>query len=215
MGKLIGSSIVAPAGGAGKVKVKYRGKLAKTQGVSGVEHAVAEGRKWLELADRRLREKPLRWETRAALEHWMVMDHNDPSDEALAWMQTVIAKTRTGIEANMTVKVHQIRKKDEVAFVRWRRRPFATEGRLYWEDEPYGPIHLDSDIFADPDRATFIFLHEAFHRYGVLDDHDERGYSLVKGKKDILWYREPGLTKAEALNNAESYARVVHYIWHN
>jgi hypothetical protein len=213
MGKFLGSSTVSPAGG-GNVKVRYRGTLAKRQGVPGVAHAVSEGRKWLQKADQRIHEEPLRWETRAALEHWMFMDRNDPSPGALAWMQTVIGKARRGIAADMTIKVHQIREKGTVAFVPYWRRLRAVEGRLYWEDV-HGQIHLDSDIFSDPQYATFVFVHEAFHKYADLDDHEEQGYSAVHSRRDVLWYRQPGMTKEQALLNAESYAHLAFYIWIN
>jgi hypothetical protein len=214
MGRLIGSSTVFPTAGGGKVKVRYRGTLAKNQGVPGVAQAVAEGRRWLQKADQRIHEDPLRWETQAALEHWMFMDSNGPSADELAWMKTVIGQARRGIAADMTIKVHQIREKGTDAFVPYWRRLRAFEGRLYWEDV-HGRIHLDSDIFSDPQFATFVFVHEAFHKYADLDDYGEQGYSSVHGRRDVLWYRQPGLTKQQALLNAESYAHLAFYIWIN
>jgi len=65
-----------------------------------------------------------------------------------------------------------------------------------------GDIHLDQDVLNDDDMAEITFIHEATHKYASTADHDKRGYL----EADDSGFQAPGLTKAEALNNADSYA---------
>jgi len=69
-------------------------------------------------------------------------------------------------------------------------------------------IHVSKkSILADAERGIKIIIHEASHKYANTEDYDVRGYRLVD---DRDWVAD-GLTKAEALNNADSYA---HFAYH-
>jgi len=69
-----------------------------------------------------------------------------------------------------------------------------------------GDIHLGRHRLGSADRAVVTFIHEAMHKYASLADHDMRGQVRdVGGADDGSYYIAPGLTKAEALNNADSY----------
>jgi hypothetical protein len=70
-------------------------------------------------------------------------------------------------------------------------------------------IHLGSDIFNSPEYAIFVILHEATHKYANTEDYDIQGYTAYL---DSLAYKKPGLTKAQALKNAESYAQVPRFV---
>ena len=65
-----------------------------------------------------------------------------------------------------------------------------------------GDIHIDQDSLDDTELSIITFIHEATHKYAGTDDYDDRGYL----ENDGLDFLEPGLTKTEALNNADSYA---------
>ena len=65
-----------------------------------------------------------------------------------------------------------------------------------------GDIHIDQDTLDDTELSIITFIHEATHKYAGTDDYDDRGYL----ENDGLDFQEPGLTKTEALNNADSYA---------
>jgi hypothetical protein len=69
-----------------------------------------------------------------------------------------------------------------------------------------GDIHLDSDrIDEGPELAAKTVIHEATHKFSSTADFGDKGYTdSTTGLFDA-----PGLTHAEALNNAESYARFV------
>ena len=67
-----------------------------------------------------------------------------------------------------------------------------------------GDIHMGSSIVKNGTQLenAVLFLHEATHKYASTSDFGEKGYTTDKG-----FYREDGLTPAQALNNAETYAR--------
>lgn len=65
-----------------------------------------------------------------------------------------------------------------------------------------GDIHIDRDTLDDADLSVITFIHEATHKYASTADHGDRGYLENTGND----FDEPGLTKKEALNNADSYA---------
>lgn len=54
--------------------------------------------------------------------------------------------------------------------------------------------------------GIITIIHEASHKYANSFDHDDRGY---REKDDSDWW-EPGLTHAEAINNADSLAYFVY-----
>jgi hypothetical protein len=66
-----------------------------------------------------------------------------------------------------------------------------------------GEVHVDTDtIRKNPVLATITLIHEAAHKWGNVDDHDDKGYFNPK----CTAYGAPGLTWQQALNNADSYA---------
>ena len=65
-----------------------------------------------------------------------------------------------------------------------------------------GDIHIDLDTLGDEDLTVITFIHEASHKYASTADHGKSGYVENDGSA----YEAPGLTKAQALKNADSYA---------
>lgn len=69
-----------------------------------------------------------------------------------------------------------------------------------------GNIHVDSNrLDTGPELSAKTVIHEASHRFASTGDFGEKGYTY----DDSGLFRDVGLTHAEALNNAESYARFV------
>jgi hypothetical protein len=69
-----------------------------------------------------------------------------------------------------------------------------------------GDIHLDSDrLDTGPELSAKTVIHEATHKFASTADFGTKGYT----NDDDGLFRAAGLTHAEALNNAESYARFV------
>lgn len=69
-----------------------------------------------------------------------------------------------------------------------------------------GDIHLDTDrLETGPELSAKTIIHEATHKFASTADFGEKGYT----DDDTGAFRAPGLKHAEALNNAESYARFV------
>ncbi|MHB1304693.1 MAG: hypothetical protein ACYCZB_14650 [Acidiphilium sp.] len=69
-----------------------------------------------------------------------------------------------------------------------------------------GDIHIGrSRLDTGPELSAKTIIHEASHKFASTADFGEKGYTY----DDDGLFREPGLTHAEALNNAESYARFV------
>jgi hypothetical protein len=61
-------------------------------------------------------------------------------------------------------------------------------------------------------KGVMVYIHEATHLYARTDDHNQAGY-LIDGlvmDANQYPYREAGLTSAQALNNADSYAGFVY-----
>lgn len=65
-----------------------------------------------------------------------------------------------------------------------------------------GDIHIDRDTLDDAELSIITFIHEATHKYASTADHGDSGYL----ENDGLTFEAPGLTKQQALNNADSYA---------
>ncbi len=65
-----------------------------------------------------------------------------------------------------------------------------------------GDIHIDRDTLDDAELSIITFIHEATHKYASTADHGDSGYLDNSG----LQFDAPGLTKKQALNNADSYA---------
>ncbi len=65
-----------------------------------------------------------------------------------------------------------------------------------------GDIHLDRDVLDDEGLAIITFIHEATHKYASTADHGDSGYLANDG----VAFEAPGLTRTQALNNADSYA---------
>lgn len=65
-----------------------------------------------------------------------------------------------------------------------------------------GAIHIGRNIVKQSEMRIITFIHEASHKYADTYDYGESGYMKESGAS----FREEGLKKPQALNNADSYA---------
>ncbi len=65
-----------------------------------------------------------------------------------------------------------------------------------------GDIHLDRDALDDRGLAIITLIHEASHKYASTADFGDSGYL----EDDGVDFEAAGLTNAQALRNADSYA---------
>lgn len=147
-------------------------------------------------------------------------NYNDA--ETLGAIGSVLSLTKTGL-ANTTIKVYSKAHNDPNG----RTAGYVTS---YWgkhADQKHrnlgiyngssgsraafkGDIHMGSSIVKNGTQLenAVLFLHEATHKYAGTADFGEKGYTTDKG-----YYREAGLTPAQALNNADTYARFVMHFY--
>lgn len=65
-----------------------------------------------------------------------------------------------------------------------------------------GTIHISKKkLLGSAELLAVTFIHEATHKYANTFDHGDSGY---REEDDSDWWA-PGLTRAQALNNADSY----------
>lgn len=77
-----------------------------------------------------------------------------------------------------------------------------------WSREGH-TIHISKKrILKDEALGVITLIHEASHKYADFLDHGDAGY---RESDDSGWW-EPGLTKADALNNADSVAYFVYRV---
>lgn len=78
--------------------------------------------------------------------------------------------------------------------------------------ENIGTIHISREkVQNSPGYAMVTYIHEATHRYAGTVDYGDTGYFFLTNYLNgggVQW-REPGLTAAQALTNADSYALFV------
>jgi hypothetical protein len=78
--------------------------------------------------------------------------------------------------------------------------------------EHIGHIHVSREkVQSSPAYAMITYIHEATHRYAGTVDYGDTGYFFLTKyltTGEVQW-RDPGLTAAQALTNADSYALFV------
>jgi hypothetical protein len=78
-----------------------------------------------------------------------------------------------------------------------------------------GQVHISRAKVRDrADYAMFTYIHEMTHRYGGTIDYGDKGYIWLTKYLDGngVEFRQGGLTTAEAVCNADSYALFVDHI---
>jgi len=122
------------------------------------------------------------------------------ADAAASTVKGVLQKIALALLANHAIKVLDLPK---------GKYGYASN---YGEGQ-HGEIHLSKRLIDEArggvrwrtELAVMTYIHEASHKFAHTVDHEGRGYV----SSDDMAYAQPGLTSAEALTNADSYAALV------
>ncbi|MEE2732515.1 MAG: hypothetical protein VYA55_16970 [Pseudomonadota bacterium] len=151
---------------------------------------------------------------------FLTQNYNDA--ETLGTIGSVLALTKTGL-AKTTIKVYSKGHNDPKGLTAgyvtsyWgkgadqKHRNQGTHHGPNGSKAVYkGDIHMGSSVVKNGTQLenAALFLHEATHKYASTSDFGNKGYTTDKG-----YYREEGLTPAQALNNADTYARFVMHFY--
>jgi hypothetical protein len=120
--------------------------------------------------------------------------------------------TSTCLHNQLTLKVIDVGRR--VGYVRGYLDPQTkkpnpskqrTEGTKLGVQVYRGDIHIDRSLLTaeNLDMGIVTLIHEATHKFASTEDHGTAGYF---NEDCYAGYRAPGLTSAQALNNADSHA---------
>lgn len=134
------------------------------------------------------------------------------------WLQ-VMAKlelTYHGLTNDFTLKlgVRGQSKEGTLGYVTSDIVPIGTPGSFVDSDGDnvrFGShtVHISKKkMLEDHEIGVITLIHECTHKFASTDDYDPRGY---RNNADTGW-QAPGLTHAEAMNNADSYAYLAYHM---
>lgn len=206
------SSSVAPGHGK-KVRIKTeRGE----QGLTNLESEQVAG---VVTESRRILQQVIAWVAWPASNRDRLFSHfgryflnPNPTTDDRNKCIIVLEKTMNGINAKFNLKVKE--QDDAYGYVGFETglkgvlrgvfSPRHNLGTRRGKIVSRGDIHIRRDLLAADQfgLAVITFIHEATHKYASTVDHGDSGYI----DNDGLTYDAPGLTAAQALNNADSYA---------
>ena len=205
------TSSVIPNQGGGKVRIKTKlGEMGLTElEQEQVGHTVGTAREILQTVI-----SQLNWPSNLdpRLKAHMAL-YFKTANAGPTWTQMIAIKrklvlTMNGISSKVNVKVAPDEAYGYVGFKKGvkgvMRGLFSSRhnlGTRNGELVSRGDIHIDRDVLGG-ELAVITFIHEATHKYADTVDHGDSGYVDNSGSD----FDAPGLTTAQALNNADSYA---------
>lgn len=205
-----GSSAVPSVGPAIHLKYKFLGGLDGAyldQAKSGVALARTMIRTMNGLVQTGY--KSLASNQRDVMDYYFVLKGIPPTAPEYATLQQVLQLTCTGLMGkDLSIKVTN--KGDAMGYVNLHRGGRSkgrwTAGTSRGEAVKRGDIHLDSDrLDTGTEDSAKTIIHEATHKFASAADYGKSGYTNDEDGS----FRADGLTREQALNNAESYARFV------
>lgn len=148
-----------------------------------------------------------------------------PSTADYQEILNVINLTRNGLNSNdLKLKISNSKSTTSggtttttVGYVKnYPKRDIRALTKKDWHKVPIGPkqgrhtgnIHVHQMVLQSNSKGSDTVIHEATHRYAGTSDFGEAGYVDSTLSRN---FRAPGLTPAQALNNAESYASFVYW----
>jgi hypothetical protein len=168
---------------------------------------VEESRKWITLAAMNLDD----WSgaARSAAKVAFLNENLDPGDRAT--IKKALISTAVGI-----VGSHDIKLSDTGNYVNVYNAPkvdsSAVTDMKTGKGQHIGHIHVSREkVENSPAYAMITYIHEATHRYAGTVDYGDSGYFFLTQylTTGTVQWRAPGLTAAQALTNADSYALFV------
>jgi len=189
---------ITPSAGGGQIRLKHRELFLTDKMKNATEKTVTDARFKVLTARARMAMSPLPADVAAALTLYFKTGASASAGDTNAII-AVLELISNGINADVNIKVSQINK----TYLDPGERQSDTEGYVRGT---VGDIHVTPDyIKNNPFQAVRTFIHEASHRYADTDDFDEQGYIKADGSD----FREAGISNADCLKNADSYAYFV------
>jgi hypothetical protein len=193
------------AGGANlTVMVKVENDFNLLAQLTGI--ALERALKALERADRELRESEIFFSTYRLLNRYFLTGPSRIAPQDLATILTVIAKTRTGLSGDVTIKTGPLVGKGnkDVGGAVTRKiaastKPYHTQVARMDDGEVFrrGAIRIDEEKLTDW-RGVVTLVHEATHKYAGTIDYC---YFKADGSEPDGVFND----KAKALMNADRY----------
>jgi hypothetical protein len=190
--------VITPTAGGGQVRLKHRELFLTESMQKATEQTVTDARFKVLTARARMAISPLPAEVDAALTQYFKTTGTSAIDcnVILSTLQLI----SNGINADVNIKVSYVNKvhlPDGLA---------QTDVEGYVRGKNAGDIHVSPEyIKGNAFQAVRTFIHEASHKYASTDDFGEQGYIFADGSD----FRRAGITKADCLKNADSYAYFV------
>jgi len=189
--------------------VKHRQFMLSDDRLTAAQEVVTKAGYWVIHALSLLNETPLAKDVKKALQRTFLTF--SPNAEALKQIKDTLILVQYGIcnPAGLNLKIAKYNPDRQLP-------PNVTANQVNGYVVPYdqnrtvwGDIHLKATVLTgDRKTALVAFIHEASHKFASTADFGDKGYT----RDSDGMFKEAGLTKAEALNNAESYARFVYHL---
>ncbi len=219
-----GGNLKVPEGGQVHVQYSYGAVFKSGETVrEGLADAINEGRLALDAIITHMQNQGLsgvndnfkRWATR-----YMLVDNAGPSQEEFNTILAVLKLTNAGVNnAGLSIKVYSSKGSsrgyvttyfgNSAASKSHRTPGMYNPGEGDMKSGVKGDIHMSvGGIKAKQLISAKLFVHEATHKFANTADFGEKGYT----NDGTGAFRESGLTKEQALMNADSYGRLaVHF----
>lgn len=167
-----------------------------------IEAVVVTAREWLEKVTKKLNEKSMSEKVKKWANKYFKTDlAKGPLADDLKKIKKAILDTSKGINKQLPIKIYA--DKGVYGYVN-----IESIGKKVVR---MGDVHVSPGLFSEKKNlhlAIVTFIHEATHRFAGTDDFGDKGYIDNDGNK--FW--KSGITKSNALENADSYAWFIYKI---
>ncbi len=218
------SSTTKIINGGNKVNIahtKLSGALSKSEQTTAAE-VVATSRAYVANAANLVRAAEWSDAAKAAAAACFLTPAGGPDNATKTLIQKVLTMTNAGIAGQTTIKVgSSVGANGYVNIHKDLLHKFTSKKvtNLQTNKSEYiGGAHVDRAYIdkttEDRPRAILTFIHEATHRYAGTVDFDDKGYISATNyfAGNGIMFRQPGLTAAEAVINADSYAVFIYQL---
>lgn len=197
-----------------KVHVKYDTLNLNSGHKEQATDAVVMAREFMQVAIRCMANRDtMDARAKALAAYYFKTSPQGPTQVEFNLIKSTLELIHNGINANISVKFVN---KEHVAgyinpYKHWGAKSHHTKvtNQMTGKTRKRGDIHLGINALRQEGGiAAMVFIHEASHKFAGTADFGERGYTWVEDGT----FRDEGLTKVEAFNNAESYGRFVMHL---
>lgn len=194
--------------GVGVAHTKYSD--APTAAESGtVGRIVGDSREWLNLAATAAGD----WTPAAQAACRIAFLADDLAEGDRLRVKKALVATRNGIRGGHNVKLSEADSANYVNIHKnWKLSSSTVTNMQTGKKRRVGEIHISRGKGQESAAyAMMTYIHEATHRYAGTVDYGDQGYFFLTRyvTEGVLEWREAGMTPAQALTNADSYAAFV------